>query len=87
NLKRDLIVVGVIMHDIEKLNEIISNEFGVASGYSFEGQMLGHLIQGVKVLDRLCEELKLPQEKAVMLEHMMISHHYEPEFGRPKKPM
>lgn len=87
NLKRDLVLVGVIIHDIEKLNEIVSNEFGVASGYSFEGQMLGHLIQGVKVIDRLCEELEISKEKAIMLEHMVISHHYEPDFGSPKKPL
>ena len=49
--------------------------------------MLGHLIQGVRTLDRLTEELGFPREKAVMLEHMILSHHYEPEFGSPKRPL
>jgi 3'-5' exoribonuclease len=87
NLNRDLIVAGVIAHDIEKLTEMIANEDGVVSEYSFEGRMLGHLIQGVKLIAGLAAELRVPQEKAVMLEHMVLSHHYEPEFGSPKKPL
>lgn len=87
NLNQDLVAAGVILHDMEKLNEIDANEMGIASGYSFEGQMLGHIIQGVKNLDKLTEELGFPREKAIMLEHMILSHHYEPEFGSPKKPL
>lgn len=87
NLNADLVMTGVIIHDIEKLTEIESNQLGIASGYSFEGQMLGHLVQGVKVIDRLAEELAIGKEKTIMLEHMLISHHYEPEFGSPKKPL
>ena len=87
NLNRDLVCAGVILHDMEKLNEIESGTDGIATGYSFEGQMLGHIIQGVKKLDRLAIELDIPREKAIMLEHMILSHHYEPEFGSPKKPL
>lgn len=87
NLNRDLVAAGVILHDIEKLNEIQSNEYGISPGYSFEGQLLGHLVQGVKFLDRTCRELGFSEEKTLMLEHMILSHHYEPEFGSPKKPM
>lgn len=87
HLNRDLLVTGVLIHDIEKLNEIDSDETGIATGYSFEGQLLGHLIQGVKTIDRLAGELGIGKEKAVMLEHMILSHHYEPEFGSPKRPM
>lgn len=87
NLNRDLVITGVIIHDMEKLNEIDSDEMGIASGYSFEGQMLGHLIQGIKTIDRLAEEISMNREKAIMLEHMILSHHYEPEFGSPKKPL
>ena len=87
NLNRDLVCTGVIIHDIEKLNEIMSGPDGIATGYSFEGQLLGHIIQGVKTIDRLTTELGFPREKAVMLEHMILSHHYEPEYGSPKKPL
>ena len=87
NLKRDWVLCGVILHDMEKLNEIDANEMGIASGYSFEGRMLGHLVQGVKSIDRLAEEIGMSHEKAVMLEHMILSHHYEAEYGSPKKPL
>jgi 3'-5' exoribonuclease len=87
NLNRDLVLAGVILHDMEKINEIESNELGISTGYSFEGKMLGHLVQGVKMIDKLAEELNVPREKAIMLEHMIISHHYEPEYGSPKKPL
>lgn len=87
NLNKDLVVTGVIIHDMEKINEIESNELGISPGYSFEGKMLGHIIQGVKTIDRLTLEMDFPREKAIMLEHMILSHHYEPEFGSPKKPL
>ena len=86
-LNRDLLITGVLIHDVEKLNEIDADETGIATGYSFEGQLLGHLVQGVKTIDRLADELGIGKEKAVMLEHMILSHHYEPEFGSPKRPM
>ncbi len=87
NLNKDLVASGVIIHDMEKLNEIESGTDGIATGYSFEGQMLGHIIQGIKSIDRICLELEIPREKAIMLEHMILSHHYEPEFGSPKRPL
>jgi 3'-5' exoribonuclease len=87
NLNRDLVITGVILHDMEKLNEIEADTLGMATGYSFEGQLLGHLIQGIKSVDRLAEELGIGREKAIMLEHMILSHHYEPDFGSPKKPL
>lgn len=86
-LDPDLIKCGVIIHDMEKLNEIDADENGMASGYSRRGQLLGHIVQGVTMIDELCREIGVPEEKALLLEHMVLSHHYEPEFGSPRKPM
>ncbi len=86
-LSKDWVVCGVILHDMEKLNELQSNELGVSPGYSFEGKMLGHIAQGVKAVEKLAEELGISEEKKIMLEHMILSHHYEPEFGSPVKPL
>ena len=86
-LNRDLLLCGVMLHDIAKLEEIDADRFGMAQAYTFEGQMLGHIIQGIKIVDRAAAELKLPEEKRIMLEHMLLSHHYEPEYGSPKKPL
>jgi 3'-5' exoribonuclease len=87
NLNRDLLLTGVILHDMEKLNEMKSDENGVVSEYTFEGILLGHLIQGVVAVDHAAEALKIPTEKKIMLEHMILSHHYEPEYGSPKRPL
>ena len=87
DLNKDLVSCGIIVHDMEKLNEIESNEYGMSSGYSVEGTLLGHIVMGAKYIDRLAEEIGMPYEKAIMVEHMVVSHHYEPEFGSPKRPM
>jgi 3'-5' exoribonuclease len=87
NLNRDLVLAGVIMHDMQKIFEIDADTDGMASGYSFEGQMLGHLVMGVKYMDSLALELGFSAEKRIMMEHMILSHHYEPEYGSPKKPL
>lgn len=87
NLSKDLLLAGVALHDIEKLNEILSDENGMSPGYSAEGQMLGHLVMGAIVINARCRELGISEEKAMMMEHMVLSHHYEPEYGSPKKPL
>lgn len=86
-LNRDLVLAGVIVHDMEKLNEIDAKENGMATGYSKIGQLLGHIVQGVMEMKTLANELGVSDEKALLLEHMILTHHYEPEFGSPKRPM
>ena len=87
NLNRDLLLAGVALHDIEKLNELNSDENGVVPEYTFEGKMLGRLVMGAVTLGAKCKELGIGEEKMVMMQHMAISHHYEPEYGSPKKPL
>lgn len=87
DLDRDLVCTGVIVHDIAKIWEIKSNEFGVSPGYSVEGNLLGHIVMGIKYLDGLMDKLGFGKEKKLMVEHMVLSHHYEPEYGSPKRPM
>ncbi len=86
-IRRDYIFTGVILHDIAKIYEIDSDENGVAGTYTFEGQMLGHIIQGIKMIEEVAVEIGMAEEKKIGIEHMILSHHYEPEFGSPKKPM
>ena len=86
-LDKDWVVCGVIMHDMEKLNELNANELGITSGYSVKGNMLGHLVMGAIELKERAAKAGLSEEKTVMLQHMILSHHYEPEFGSPVKPL
>lgn len=87
NLDKDLLLAGVALHDIEKLSEMKSDLNGVVEDYTLEGKMLGHLVMGVAVIGDRCKELGIDDEKCILMQHMSISHHYEPEFGSPKKPL
>ena len=86
-LNKDLLLAGVALHDIEKLDELDSDENGVVPEYTLEGKMLGHLVMGVEVIGERCKELGIDEEKCLLLQHMSLTHHYEPEFGSPKKPL
>lgn len=87
NINLDLVYAGVILHDIEKINEMDATEVGVVEGYTKEGQLLGHIIMGIKRIDRVAESLGIDPELSLLIQHMILTHHYEPEFGSPKKPL
>ena len=87
DLSKDLLFTGVILHDIEKLRELEVNSIGIAEDYTKEGKMLGHLVMGAIELDKIAVKLEIDEEKKLLLEHMMISHHYTPEFGSPRRPL
>jgi len=86
-LDRDLLAAGVVLHDLCKISELNADESGVVSDYSVEGQLLGHLVQGVSMLTRACEKLGVRDELKLLLCHMIISHHDLPEYGSPRRPM
>lgn len=86
-LNMDYVYAGVLLHDICKILEMESDEYGVVSDYTMEGKLLGHIIQGIKEIEIEGEKIGLAREKSIVLQHMVLSHHYEPEFGSPKKPM
>ncbi|HNZ83293.1 MAG TPA: OB-fold nucleic acid binding domain-containing protein [Sedimentibacter sp.] len=86
-LNPDYVYAGVILHDMCKILEMESDEYGIVSDYSMEGKLLGHIIQGIKEIEVEGERIGIDREKSVILQHMVLSHHYEPEFGSPKKPM
>lgn len=86
-INRDLLYAGIILHDMAKIQEMNSNELGIVSEYTTEGQLLGHLIQGIKNISKVSEKLGIDNEVSLLIEHMILSHHYYPEYGSPKKPM
>lgn len=87
SVNTDLLYAGIILHDLEKMNEMDSSVLGIVSEYTIEGNLLGHISLGVKNVDRICDRLGTPDEKRMLLQHMILSHHYEPEYGSPVKPM
>lgn len=86
-LDKELLIAGVILHDICKIEEMEANELGLVNTYSIEGQLLGHITMGVRYIDRISRELNVDNEVSMLLQHMILSHHYEAEYGSPKKPM
>lgn len=87
SLNKDLLYAGVILHDMAKIEEMDASVIGIVSDYTMEGHLLGHITQGIKNIDRISRELGVNEEISILLQHMVLSHHYEPEFGSPKRPM
>lgn len=82
-----LLFAGVILHDIAKTEELATNDLGMVTDYTTEGLLLGHITQGISLVEAAGRTLDIPREKLVLIEHMLLSHHYEPEFGSPRRPM
>ena len=76
-----------ILHDIAKIEEFTVSSTGIASGYTSQGMLIGHLASGAMAVDRAARRLGTPQETAMLVEHMLLSHHGDPEFGAAVRPM
>ena len=86
-IDRELLLAGAILHDVSKLQEFNVNEAGVADGYTVEGNLLGHISMGATNVDKYAERLGVDRRISVLLQHMILSHHGEPEFGAAVRPM
>ena len=84
---RELLLAGAILHDISKIDEFDVNEAGVADGYTIEGNLLGHIAMGATKIDKCAERLGIDRRTSVLLQHMILSHHGEPDFGAAVRPM
>lgn len=83
----DLLIAGAMLHDIAKTDEFVVNESGTVSGYSLEGNLIGHLAKGAMIIEKAAEKLNTSENVKLLLQHMVLSHHGEPEFGAAVKPM
>ncbi len=83
----DLLIAGVILHDLYKIDEMQTNEVGLVTEYTPQGNMLGHISMGVVGIDKKATELGIDDEFVLLLKHMVLSHHYFPEHGSPVFPM
>lgn len=87
SVDRDLLTCGAIVHDLCKIDEFDLNPAGLVSSYSVKGELLGHLVMGAMKIAEKAKELNISSDKAMLLQHMVISHHGEPEFGAAVRPM
>ncbi|MCI1966874.1 MAG: HD domain-containing protein [Oscillospiraceae bacterium] len=86
-IDRSLLVVGTLLHDFAKCEEFTTSPLGLVTEYSMKGQLLGHLVMGAHEVANVAAALHVPEEKSVLLQHMILSHHGEPEFGAAVRPM
>ena len=87
SIDKDLLMCGAIVHDLCKIDEFNLSSAGLVTGYSVKGELLGHLVMGAMNIERKAEELGIKGDKAMLLQHMVISHHGEPDFGAAVRPM
>jgi len=90
SIHQDLLLMGAFLHDIGKIDELTyEREFA----YTNEGQLIGHVVMAVGILDKKLREVErlsgepVPDELVLRLKHMIVSHHGQYEFGSPKLPM
>jgi len=90
DLDRDLLLTGVFLHDVGKVREL---SYARTFAYTDEGQLVGHIVIGVEMLNEKAAKVPdltgeaFPRELLLRLKHMILSHHGTYEFGSPRLPM
>ncbi len=77
-LNKDYLVAGALIHDIGKTREMNGI---MASSYTFEGNLLGHISIGASIIMETGDKINTPKDKVTILAHMILSHHGKPEYG------
>ena len=81
----DLLLTAAMLHDVGKLDELCYER---AVSYTTEGQLLGHIVMELETVSRAMEEIEgFPANLKTVVQHILISHHGQYEFGSPKLPM
>ena len=90
DLHQDLLVMGVFLHDVGKIEEL---RWDPDAGYTDVGQLVGHPVLGIRILDRALQRFETAHGRpcstfiVTQLQHLIVSHHGRLEFGSPKVPM
>ena len=85
-LNPSLLTAGVIVHDLAKIDEMDADTLGLVSDYSVDGKLLGHIVRGVVNIQLAAEKTKASPAMALLLQHMVLSHHGIPDYGSPIAP-
>jgi 3'-5' exoribonuclease len=84
DLDRDLLLAGAVLHDVGKIKEY---GLDLAGDFTDAGRLVGHLVMGVEmVAERVAARPDFPEQTALLLKHLLLSHHGEYELGSPKRP-
>ncbi|MEO1130786.1 MAG: HD domain-containing protein, partial [Planctomycetota bacterium] len=88
-INRDIVVLGLFLHDLGKTRELT---WTGAFGYSDRGELVGHIVEGAIMLHdkaqqvRVNKGVRMPKHALTILQHIILSHHGEPEYGAAKIP-
>ena len=80
-INRSLLLAGTFLHDFGKRKEFAFSELGFVTDYSVSGTLLGHAYIGARMVADTAAELGVSEKKSELLQHMLLSHHGDPEFG------
>jgi 3'-5' exoribonuclease len=84
-INHDLLLAGGTLHDIGKVNEL---SYDIAFDYTDEGRLVGHIVMGTQMVEAKISQIKgFPKELAMLMRHLMVSHHGQHEWGSPTRPM
>jgi 3'-5' exoribonuclease len=83
-VNRDLLLAGAMLHDIGKIYEL---SYERSFDYTDEGRLVGHIVLGMEMISGIMGQIPdFPKQKAMLVKHMILSHHGQLEFGSPKRP-
>ena len=83
NINLSILLAGALLHDLGKIIELSGP---AVTTYTTEGQLLGHISIGFSMLKEECDRLEISKEKAIQLQHIVLSHHGKFEYGSPVLP-
>ena len=84
DLDKDILITGALIHDIGKIKELSGP---IAPKYTLEGKLVGHISIMHAYVNEKCKEMNMDEEKRILIEHMILSHHGKYEFGSPVLPL
>ena len=80
-INRDLLIAGVLVHDLAKEQEFEVSPTGIVTDYTESGNLIGHTVMGMMEVERIAKLVLMPPEKMLLLQHMVAAHHGKPEWG------
>lgn len=80
-VNRSLLVAATFLHDFGKVVEYTYSDLGLATGFTISGALVGHLVLGAMEVRDICNAYGIPEEKSLLLQHLLLSHHGQPDWG------